>query len=183
MPQDYSNLSNEELARLANMGEYDCFPLLITRIMPHIKAQALKWKSVLPDTDDLISEGIVALFKAVKVYNSEKASFATFANLCVDRAIGAKLKSELSGKRIPGSMLVSIDEDMLSCESAEEMFIKMEESDILKQDMVKNLTVLEKNVLSLFLDGNSYADIAARLGVSVKSVDGALQRIRSKLKK
>lgn len=183
MAQDYQNLSCEELVSLIKSGEYDCFPVLIAAVMPHIKATALKWKSVLPDTDDLIGEGIAAVFNAVKTFDSGRASFMTFAGICIDRAIGAKAKSELSGKRIPGNMLVSIDEDMLSCESAEETYIRKEEDNSLMRDIGQNLSELERSVLSAFLEGASYADIAARLNISVKSVDGALQRIRNKLKK
>ena len=183
MSADYSNLSNECLCALIKNGEYDCFSELIGRLMPHIKSAALKWKSVIPDTEDLIGEGVIAVFKSVNTYNSEKASFSTFANLCVDRAIAAKAKAELSGKRIPNRLLVSIEEDMTAAESAEELVIRREENRLFNKGISKNLTELEKKVLAGFLEGQSYADIAAMLGVSVKSVDSALQRVRAKLKK
>ena len=183
MSADYSKLSNERLCEMIKNGRYDCFPQLIARLMPHIKAAALKWKSVFPDTEDLIGEGVIALFKSVNTYNSEKASFSTFANLCVDRAIAAKAGAELSGKRIPGNMIVSIEDDMIAFESAEDAVIRREENDLYRKGVNAALTVLEQKVLSGFLEGRSYADIAADIGVSVKSVDSALQRIRAKLKK
>ena len=182
MATDYTKLSNEQLAELIKSGDYDCFPVLAARLMPHIKSTALKWKNLLPETDDLISEGLIAVFKAIKSFDSGKSSFATFASLCIDRAIGSKAKAELSGKRIPGNMLVSIDEDMLSCESAEDAVIRKEDTDNLKKNINSSLSALERKVLALYLDGNSYSAIAEKLSVSAKSVDGALQRVRNKLK-
>lgn len=184
MPTQSATLSDEQLVRNINCGKYDLFPELISRNMPHIKASALKWKSVFPDTEDLIQEGIMALFTAVKSFNEEKASFLTFAHLCIERAISAKAKSALAGKRIPSGLITSIDEGMSAqSESAEELVIRKDEDNRFNRSVESVLSELEYNVLSLFLNGESYSDIAEKLGVSPKSVDSALQRIRKKIKK
>lgn len=183
MPSEYAKLSDEQLAENVNCGKYDCFSELIGRIMPHIKSVALKYKSILPDTDDLIGEGVVAVFSAVKSYKSEKSSFKTFACLCVDRAISDKVRSANAGKRIPNSLISSMEEESISVESAEESFIRFEEDSNFTRDFGKTLSNLEKSVLERFLNGESYQTIAGALGVSVKSVDSALQRVRNKLRK
>ena len=184
MPSDQSKLSDEQLAEYVNCGKYEYFPELIGRIMPHIKAVSFKWKSVVPDTDDLIEEGVIAVFTAVKSYESGKASFQTFANLCVDRAISAKVRSASAGKRIPSGLISSMDDQGdFSVESAEDSFIRREEDSIFNEDIKRSLTELERSVLEHFLGGDSYAEIARKLSVSVKSVDSALQRVRNKLRR
>ncbi|MBR0467234.1 MAG: sigma-70 family RNA polymerase sigma factor [Clostridia bacterium] len=183
MATDYSKMTNEQIANAVKLGDYEGLGLLIKNLMPHIKAAALKWKSVVNDTDDLVGEGITAVFKAVKSFDESKASFITFAKLCIDRAIGNRVRSELSAKRIPESMIVSFENDNISCESAEDLVIKKEEENTFKQSVAENLSNLERDVLKLHLEGQAYQEIANNLGITVKSVDGALQRIRNKLKK
>ena len=184
MPVNASAMSEEELVKFINSGDYDLFPELINRIMPHISASAAKWKNIIPDTEDLVEEGVLAVFTALRSYESEKASFKTFANMCVDRAINAKVRAATAQKRIPNNLVCPIeDTDIPHGESAEEAFIRKEENNDFNTNLSNTLTGLEQSVLKLFLDGDSYADIANTLGVSRKSVDGALRRVRSKLKK
>ena len=182
--QNKQNLSDEEMVSLINNGDFVYFSTLIAGIMPHIVATASKWQNLIPDTEDLIEEGVLAVFTAVKSYDFKSASFKTFAKLCVDRAIGAKVKAASAEKRIPNTLVTSIDGMEIPHDiTPEDIFINREESSDFTASLKDNLSQLELNVLYLFLQGLGYSQIAEKLGVTVKSVDSALQRIRNKLKK
>ncbi len=181
---DFETLTDEKLVCLVNQGNYDALGILIRRYMPHIAAYAKKFSSVVSDSDDLISEGTLAVFSAVKCYSADKSSFKTFVKLCIERAINAKVKSANANRRIPSGMLTSIDSiDLPYIDDPEKIIIRNEEKISLLSAIKEKLSAFEFKVFSSFLEGKSYADISKELDVSLKSVDGALQRIRNKIKK
>lgn len=179
------NFSDNELVALINRGEYKYLQLLINRYMPLVISIASRYNASGFDTEDFIQEGTLAIFSAVKTYNQEKALFKTFVTLCINRAMSSAL-SRVSGaaKHIPESLISPIDEIELSdLNNPESIFIEKESYNDLESTIKHELSDFEYQVLCEFLSGKSYADIADSLNVTAKSVDNALRRIRSKIKK
>lgn len=176
--------SDNELVVLINNGEYKYLQLLINRYMPYIIKVASRYNASGLDTEDFIQEGILAIFSAVKTYNEGKASFKTFAAVCINRAMSSALSRAVgNAKHIPENLISPIDEIQIADTSDPESILIEKESFIDLEHTIKNdLSRLEYRVLNEFLSGKSYADIAASLGITCKSVDNALRRIRSKIK-
>lgn len=173
-----------ELVLQIKDGNYSVFAALLNKYMPIIVKNAEKYVSVISDEDYLIGEGVSALFSAALNYTEEKSSFKTFANLCIERAMGDVVKSETAKKRIPKNLVGSLDETKTpEVESPENIIIRKEENDNLLNALNSKLTPLERNVVYLFLRGESYAEISNILGTTLKSVDGAMRRVRKKLQK
>ncbi len=178
------NFTDNQLVALINNGEYKCLQLLINRYMPYIISVASRYNAGGLDTEDFIQEGILAIFSAVKVYDEQKASFKTFVSLCINRAMSAAFARAVGkAKHIPDGLIFPIDDfELADASDPESILIQKESYDDLEHTIKKDLSKFEYRVLSEFLDGKSYAQIAEVLGVSVKSVDNALRRIRTKIK-
>ena len=177
--------SDNQLVEIINRGEYKYLQLLINRYMSYIISVASRYNAGGYDTEDFIQEGILAIFSAVKSYVPEKASFKTFVCLCINRAMSSAL-SRVSGaaKHIPEGLISPIDEIVLTdMSSPESIFIEKESYDDLESTIKQELSEFEYQVLCEFLSGKSYVEIADSLNVTAKSVDNALRRIRSKIKK
>ena len=178
------NLSDNQLVEFISKGEYKYLQLLINRYMPYIISVASHYNAGGLDTEDFIQEGILAIFSAVKAYDSEKASFKTFVCLCINRAMSSAL-ARVSGnaKHIPEGLILPIDElELADMSDPESIFIEKESYNDLEHTIRHDLSDFEYQVLGEFLSGKSYADIAAAIGVTAKSVDNALRRIRTKIK-
>lgn len=178
------NLTDNQLIELINSGEYKYLQFLINRYMPYIISVASRYNAGGLDTEDFIQEGILAIFSAVKSFDSEKASFKTFVTLCIDRAMYTALsKATGAAKHIPDSLISPIDDiELADTNSPESIIIEKENYDALANSIKKELSDFEYRILCEFLSGKSYADIAETLQVTVKSVDNALRRIRTKIK-
>ena len=156
------------------------------------------------DSDDLIQEGMIGLFKAIRDYDSGRdASFYTFADLCISRQMYTAVQASKRQKHVPLNSYVSIysnlserqdnwsqDENVLinalaatNESNPEELIIDRENVEILEAIIEKELSGFEKQVLDLYITGMTYSQIAKVLGKDDKSTDNALQRIKSKLKK
>ena len=148
------------------------------------------------EKEDIVQEGLIGLFKAVKSYNPEKQnSFKTFANLCIERQLITAIKSSNRQKHMPLNSYLSLnttayeeDEDssLLEVFDAHQMedpldtITKKEYYQTVENAIDKYLSDFEKQVLNCYMQGESYVDIASRLDAPVKSVDNAIQRIRKK---
>ncbi len=177
-----NNLSDNEIISEIKKGEYQYLGFLIDKYMPLILKNAKDFEGYL-EKEDLVSEGISALFSAVTAFDGEKSKFSTFLALCVKRAMLTASKASFAKKRIPSELISSLEDVELVCnETPEDIYIDKENFDIIKKNIASELSELEYNVLSLLLDGNTYADIAEKLNISLKSVDNSLYRIRTKLK-
>ena len=178
-------LSDNELVTLINRGEYSCLQILINRYMPYIISAASHYKASGFDTEDFIQEGILAIFSAVKTFDSTKASFKTFVSLCINRAMSSALSRVVgAAKHIPDGLISPIDDvELADHNSPESILIEKESYSDLEYTIKSELSGFEYQVLCEFLSGKSYADIAKALNVTAKSVDNALSRIRSKIKK
>ena len=178
------NFTDNQLVKLINQGEYKYLQLLINRYMPYVINVASRYNAGGFDTEDFIQEGILAIFSAVKSYDSQKASFKTFVCLCINRAMSSALARASGGqKHIPEGLISPIDDiEIADTSDPESIFIEKESFNDLEHALRQDLSQLEYKVLNEFLSGKSYADIALTLGVTPKSVDNALRRIRSKIK-
>lgn len=148
------------------------------------------------DKEDVIQEGMVGLYKAIRDYRPEKeASFISFAELCINRQIISAIKAASRQKHIPLNTSISIDRpvtnddedytylDFLSKTGGnpEDEVIGKENFKILEREILKNLSKMEQEVLSYYLRGRSYTQIAVLMNKDEKSIDNALQRIKKKV--
>lgn len=179
--------SDNELVDFVNQGKYNYLQVLINRYMPYVISVASKYKVSGFDTEDFIQEGIMAIFSAVKKFDGEKASFKTFVCICINRAIASALSRAVgNAKHIPEGMITPIDEielELTDMSNPESILIEKESFNDLEHTIKSELSDFEYKVLCEFLNGKSYTDIAQSLSVTAKSVDNALRRIRSKIKK
>lgn len=186
---------DEHLVEQAQHNKEDAFAQLLGRYLPLIRKKALRYAGSGVDYEDLYQEGAIGFLNAVRNFRQDRgASFKTFASACVERKILSVLKSASRQKQMPAKALVSMDQPaggyLVENFLPHQMIIDPEERLIDREDyrsvlcmMDKVLSDLEHRVFQLYLSGRSYQEISAGLGLSEKSVDNALQRIRRKLRK
>lgn len=197
----YENLPDEEVVGRARAGEHTAVDYLMEKYKNLVRKKARTMFLVGGDTDDLIQEGMIGLYRAIRDYNEEKqASFQTFANLCIVRQIYSAIKASNRQKNIPLNTYISIyatvtdeqgntigenfllDEIMdLTGESPEDIVIDRENVAHMEKMFKDSLSKLEERVLNLYLSGMTYTQIAELMGRTPKSIDNALQRIKGKL--
>ena len=182
-------LTDEQLVALARCGDDSAMAILVARITPAVQARAaVNSAGSSVEFEDLTQEGMLGFLKAVYSFNEEGgASFRTYANTCINNRIISVLRSQSRSKDIPAPAIVSIDEAELELTAAEDSdpqdIISAEESVKQFDDKLnRKLSPLEKKVADLYMSGVSYADISAKLDISGKAVDNAIQRIRKKLR-
>ena len=198
--EKYESLTDEELITLFRDGDQEAMEMLLNKYKEMVLRKAKSMYILGGDSDDLIQEGMLGLFKAVRDYDSGRdASFRTFAQLCVTRQLYTAVKASSRKKHLPLNTAISLsrpvredgeeDEEFLDCLEAdassnpEVYLIGQEEIERLEEKIEKELSPLEKQVLELHLTGMGYVEIAHVLNRDEKSTDNALQRIRTKLKK
>jgi len=194
---NYKNCNDEELVWLANRGDPLAEEYLINKYKKLVKMKARSYFLVGADTEDVIQEGMIGLYKAVRNFQFEKfSSFKTFAELCITRQIITAIKSATRKKHLPLNLSISLNEpiykessdrtrldimESLNISNPEDSFLNKEDFDNFKERIKGVLSELEREVLERYLDTKSYKEIATELGKQVKSVDNALQRIKRKL--
>ena len=176
----YNDLSDEELVIRAK-NDKKAVSELIVRYLRTVQFLAGRYSSDI--YDDLVQEGFVGLLKAVNTYrHDENVKFSTYANVCVRNKIVSSLKknSLINGVEFTDEMA---DELFEVCEGdPESIFIENEQMDEVYEKITSALSEQEWKVFQLFLTGMAYNQMALNLGVTVKSVDNAMQRVRRKLK-
>lgn len=192
----YQDNTDEENIRLIKEENDDAaMEYLIKKYMGVVKKESRTLYIIGAENEDIVQEGMIGLFKAIRDFDSDKgASFSTFATLCVRRQLITAVKQSNRKKHSPLNSYVSFyltddDEGFLVDELAadkntepERMIIGKDSSDKISEFIDKNLSKYEKSVLTEYLSGSSYEEIAARLLKTPKSIDNAVQRIRKKLK-
>lgn len=178
----YDKITDEQLVTLIKSGDYELFGALRNRYMPYIVKSASRYNSAM-ETEDLVSEGVLSLFLAVKSYEPEKASFKAFAFMCIERGILAQYRHSKALKRIPAELVSSIDDfdNIADSNNPESLLIEKESYNSLFGSVKMELSDFEYRVLREFICGKSYREIADELGKPPKSVDNALKRAREKL--
>lgn len=184
-----------KLVRLAQSGDNDAMEQLCAEYKDTVRMLARPYFLIGADRDDLIQEGMIGLFKAVRDYKSDKeASFYSFAQLCITRQLSSALEASNRKKHMPLNTYISFSqsdsdgtefEEILQDDiaSPEQLLIEKEKFKEFKEQLWNKLSNMEKKVLQLYLEGNNYTTIAHMLGKSDKSIDNALSRIRQKLKR
>ncbi len=182
----YSALSDDVLAEVSGNGDDNAFNELVIRYLGRIRFIARKYRAQGYDQSDFVQEGLLALLQACKTYNNSGGStFNTYVSLLVERRFISIIRGSQSKKAVPDSALVQIDglEDGLiyAAPSPEEQLLEKEQLAQVLDGLHALLSAREYEVLMLFASGLSYSKISAKLNISEKSVDNALQRARRKI--
>lgn len=178
--------SDAELAQEIRSGNQSAFEEISARYQGLIGSIAAKYTAAGFDRADFMQEGLIALLSACKAYDRTKgdASFRNFAAICISRRFMSVIRSANAKGVIPEESLVPYEGIELSDNNAlnpETLILRQEDTRVLTQTLKDNLSALEMNVLRLYLSGRTYTHIAQKLGITTKSVDNALQRIRRKI--
>ena len=199
--QIYKSAKDEELVLMAQNGDDAAQEYLLDKYKSLVRAKSRAYFLIGADSEDIIQEGMIGLYKAVRDYNEEKnASFRSFAELCVNRQMITAIKAATRQKHQPLNSYVSLNKPVYEEESEqtymdflqsssgsllnpEALLIGQENKRFLEDQMVKNLSSFETRVLVLYLQGRSYFEIANVLDKPEKSIDNALQRVKKKLEK
>ncbi|MGN1183658.1 MAG: RNA polymerase sporulation sigma factor SigH [Oliverpabstia sp.] len=190
MIKDFAQYTDEELIEKLRQGEPEVMDYLIDKYKSMVRQKARVLYLVGGEQDDLIQEGMIGLFKAVRDYHAGKdASFHTFAQLCVDRQMYHAIQSSNRQKHQPLNSYVSMSSEEWENEvrtmlqqSPENIVIAQENAAHLESKIRNQLSKFENQVLDMYLDGDNYLTIADKMGKTPKSIDNALQRIRMKVK-
>lgn len=192
---------DEEIIALIQKGDSFAMDYMLTKYKNLVKNKAKALFLIGGDKEDLIQEGMIGLYKAIRDYNAQKDnSFHSFADLCISRQIYTAIKASNRKKNIPLNTYVSLyapaysentdldDKETLAdvmsenkISNPEELIIDKESTSMLEYELVRHLSQFEKAVLDLYLHDYSYLQIADKLKKEPKSIDNALQRIRLKL--
>lgn len=183
--QDYTSESDETLAKYAQQGDDGATEALLLRYKNAVRARARQFFLAGGETDDLVQEGMVGLYLAVRDYdpNSGK-SFKNFAYLCVTRRIFDALRSSFRKKSGPLNESVPLDDlSLTGGENPEEFVIDSETRAEFRVRLMRELSDFEFRIMTMYLEGMSYAQICEATGKDFKSVDNALSRSKKKLQK
>ena len=197
--QHFAEFSDEELVDQVHLGNTNALDYLITKYRLFVKVKARSYFLIGADKEDIIQEGMIGLYKAIRDFKGDKlASFRAFAELCITRQIITAIKTATRQKHIPLNSYVSLDKPIYDEDSErtlmdvitspltdnpEHLMINREEYSRLEGQMSEVLSELEQQVLVLYLEGRSYNEISSLLNRSTKSIDNALQRIKRKLER
>jgi RNA polymerase sporulation-specific sigma factor len=191
--QGFVDVVDEGLVRRARAGDGQAMDQIISRYRGFVRLKASAYFLAGGDSEDLIQEGLIGLFKAVRDYRPEReASFRSFAELCVTRQIITAIKTAARNKHTPLNTYVSFSNTRAGSEQETTL------ADVLPDDPVidpinqaisteelkslgRVLSPLESQVLAMYLEGRSYEEVAERLECNPKSVDNALQRVKRKV--
>ena len=195
----YDEMTDEKLIENIELNDSQALECLIKRYDDVVNMKANKFFMIGAEREDMVQEGRIGLYKAVKSFNAEKQnSFRTFANLCIERQLITAVKNSNRQKHMPLNSYISLNAsayeenddtsvlDVLETKVAEDpsdIIANKEYFDYMENKIDNSLSNFEKQVLNYYKRGESYANIATRLGSKIKSVDTAIQRIRKKAAK
>lgn len=194
----YGKLSDEQLVKMAGEGNEEAENELLERYKYVVRQKASSYFMAGADSEDLIQEGMIGVFKAMQNYDAEKgASFGTFANMCIKRQMISAVKSASCKKHRPlnnsislsnplsdenesgGTLGELIESDRSTDPESRVLFI--EEMKLIEDDGKALFTDLEREAWNMYLDGHSYKEIAEKLDRTNKAVDNAIRRAKNKL--
>ena len=192
-------MTDEEIAVLAQQGDSLASEFLLNKYKNFVRSKARSYFLVGADHEDIVQEGMIGLFKAFRDFKPDKlSSCRAFAELCITRQIITAIKTATRQKHIPLNSYVSLNKPIYDEESdrtlldvitegratnPEELLIGQEDLSSIEGRIGEALSDLEWEVLTSYLDGKSYQEIAEDLGRHVKSIDNALQRVKRKLER
>lgn len=196
--EKYESMTDEELIRLQRKGNLEVTDFIMEKYKNLVKKKAKAMFLIGGDNDDLIQEGMIGLFKAIRDYQDDKdTSFYSFAELCISRQIYSAIEASNRQKHIPLNTYISFysqvskeDGDMaplldmlqsITDKNPEDLVIDKENVDMIEYELGKSLSEFESKVFELYISGINYQQIAKVLEKNPKSIDNALQRIKYKL--
>ena len=195
----YAEMADEDIVALCRTGDAVAVEYLLNKYKNFVRSKARSYFLIGADHEDIVQEGMIGLYKAIRDFRPEKlSSFRAFAELCITRQIITAIKTATRQKHIPLNSYVSLNKPLYDEESdrtlldvcaeghsanPEELLISQEDLRGIHQKIDEVLSSLEQEVLAAYLDGKSYQEIADMLGRHVKSIDNALQRVKRKLEK
>ncbi|QUA54536.1 RNA polymerase sporulation sigma factor SigH [Aristaeella lactis] len=195
----FGSKTDEEIVQMCHDGDTHAEEYLLNKYKNFVRSKARSYFLIGADHEDIVQEGMIGLYKSIRDYKPEKlSSFRAFAELCITRQIITAIKTATRQKHIPLNSYVSLNKPLYDEESdrtlldiimeggagnPEDMIINQEDLGNIHQKINEVLSGLEQEVLSAYLDGKSYQEIAETLGRHVKSIDNALQRVKRKLEK
>lgn len=198
----YDKMTDEELINLAKKEDEKALNTIIMRYTDTVNMKVSKYYINGAEREDIVQEGLIGLFKAIKNFEGEKqSSFKSFANMCIERQIITAIKGSNRQKHLPLNNYISLNNptfedeeatdksqliDVLDSNTVEdplETITKTEYFKDVEKSINDNLSDFEKRVLNKYVEGQSYIEIAESLNSPVKSVDNAIQRIRKKTAK
>lgn len=194
----YQNYNDKVLISLSNNGDTLAEYCLVNRYKKLVKMKARAYFLLGSDTDDVIQEGMIGLFKAVRSFNNNKsASFRMFAEMCINRQIITAIKAASRKKHIPLNYYLSLNQQINNIEGNDrliidivddlnlndpiDIFLARERLQELKVRLNDMLSDLERRILKAYLEGKTYQEIALEIKKSTKSIDNGMQRIKKKL--
>ena len=195
----FGDKSDETIVGMAQDGDRVALEYLLSKYKNFVRSKARSYFLIGADHEDIVQEGMIGLFKSIRDYQLERlSSFRAFAELCITRQIITAIKTATRQKHLPLNSYVSLNKPIYDEESdrtlmdviveghaqnPEELIIGREDILSIRDQVGTVLSSLEQDVLSAYLDGKSYQEIADKLGRHVKSIDNALQRVKRKLEK
>lgn len=195
----FETMEDEDIVFMANSDCPLALEYLINKYKNFVRSKARSYFLIGADRDDIIQEGMIGLFKAIRDYDKERlTSFKSFAEICITRQIITAIKSATRQKHIPLNSYISLNKPIFEDESERtliefisggkvddpmELFIGREDVVLMESKMGEVLSKLEIDVLMSYIEGKTYQEIALDLNREVKSVDNALQRVKRKLER
>lgn len=189
-------MQDEEIITQIKAGDKSALNYIMEKYKELVNMKVSKYYIIGAEKEDIIQEGMIGLYKAIKSYSDDKnASFKSFANMCIERQLITAIKTSNRQKHMPLNSYLSLntsayDEedntelmDVFNNNTVEdplETITKKEYYETVESVIDKSLSDFEKQVLARFMKGESYIDIANKLNSPVKSIDNAIQRIRKK---
>ena len=197
--KDYDNIKDEDLIEIIKSGDKQAFEYLINKYKELVNMKVSKYYIVGAERDDIVQEGLIGLFKAIKSYKPDQQnSFKSFANMCIERQLITAIKTSNRQKHMPLNSYLSLNISAYDEEEGEsdttlmdvfnttliedplDTITKKEYMQDIEKTIDKSLSDFEKRVLNKYINGKSYIQIAEDLDAPVKSIDNAIQRIRKK---
>jgi RNA polymerase sporulation-specific sigma factor len=201
MRTDFDSLSDDEIVACIREGNQYAMDYLLEKYKYLVRNKAKALFLIGGDRDDLIQEGMIGLYKAIRDFQNDKdSSFFNFADLCISRQIYSAIKASNRKKNIPLNTYISLyapaygensdseEKETLvdiihqkNLSNPEELVIDKENTSMIEYELVRRLSNLEKQVLDLYMQDLKYIQIAEVLGKEPKTIDNALTRIKTKL--
>ena len=197
--RDFDSMTDEQVVVLAQETDSPALEYLLNKYKNFVRTKARSYFLIGADHEDIVQEGMIGLYKAIRDYKAERlSSFRAFAELCVTRQIITAIKTATRQKHIPLNSYISLNKPIYEEDSdrtlldviteegmsnPEEMIIDREDLSVIEGKIGQMLSDLENEVLVRYMEGKSYVEIADEMHRHVKSIDNALQRIKRKLLK
>ncbi|MCM3595139.1 RNA polymerase sporulation sigma factor SigH [Metabacillus idriensis] len=194
----YADLTDEVLLELVQKGDSGSTDFLISKYRNFVRAKASRYFLIGGEREDIVQEGMIGLYKAIRDFKVDKqASFKAFAELCITRQIITAIKTATRQKHTPLNSYVSLYKPLFEDDNhtlldvipgtktmdPATLIINKEKALDIEMKMAEMLSDLERKVLALYMDGQSYVEISEELNKHVKSIDNALQRVKRKLER